>query len=159
LLDALIRKAEELAGVPHAQTQTIDEELRRSCGRALRVLSPTLGPRPRSSAAPDRLSRVTREANLLHKLRGFGVLDPEAERLTNSSTDLVKCPPVRVAATYSRNVSDPGTAFVSFDDNAIRLTAHLSSVLDSRGFFGELHEPAQRIHEPHLLDRAAADVE
>jgi hypothetical protein len=25
--------------------------------------------------------------------------------------------------------------------------------------FGRLHEPAERVHEPHLLDRATGDVE
>jgi hypothetical protein len=122
-----MRKAEELAGIANAQTEPVDEQTRSRDGRPLGILPPTLCAPARHAAAPDRLPSLAREPDLFHQFCGICILDPQTERFANAPPNLVECLAIGVATTKASDMRDPSTAFVSLDDNAIRVTAHEAS--------------------------------
>ncbi len=121
-----MREAEELAGVTEAQVVVVHELASGRGGRGLRTLSFLLGSLPRRLAPAQRLSHLRGEPDMLNQFRPLSIVDPEAQRLSDSAASLVECPAVAVTTPNRRHARQPCPTFVPLEVDVVLRGLYLS---------------------------------
>jgi hypothetical protein len=117
-----MREAKKLAGVSHADVEVGKEYARRGHCRGSRLSARSVCSFPRLTTLTKSRLELRRKANLLGELRVVGVVDPQAQRLTNPAPRLLERSPMRMAAADRRDAREPRTGLVALEDDAV-LTA------------------------------------
>src|SRR5215213_3238788 len=123
LLGPLVADPQHLASISHAEPHRV-QALRGHLGRLGRLLLVTLGPGPGRLGLADRVPGPTGQADLGEQLGLVGVINPQAQGLTDAPLGLADGPAVGVAAGHLADPGQPCPRLVALIDHRVLALAH-----------------------------------
>src|SRR5215203_1520012 len=123
LLGPLVADPQHLASISHAEPHRV-QALRGHLGRLGRLLLVTLGPGPGRLGLADRVPGPTGQADLGEQLGLVGVINPQAQGLTDAPLGLADGPAVGVAAGHLADPGQPCPRLVALIDHRVLAPAH-----------------------------------